>query len=119
MSQDKPFTSLGEELIGALTEFRDALASGEPIETRFTVRTVELNLQPRLYDAAEVRRLRERLKISQPLLAMYLGVSVQTVRAWEQGKKTPSPMACRFLDEIAADPERVRRRLRANLKSKA
>jgi putative transcriptional regulator len=111
--------SLGEEIIASLTEFRDALAAGEPIRERFTVRTVAPELHPRAYDAPAVRRVREGLNVSQPLFAAYLGVSVQTVRAWEQGKKAPSPMARRFLDEIADDPERVRRRLREGLKSEA
>ena len=112
MNRDNELSPLGAEIVGALTEFRDALANGTPIEKQFTIRTVRLNLRPSVYGAEDVKRTRQLLNMSQALFAEYLGVSVQTIRAWEQGKKAPSPMARRFLDEIAANPDYHRSRLR-------
>ena len=43
---------------------------------------------------------------------MFLGVSVKTVQAWEQGLQTPPKMACRFMDEIRHDPEHWIERLK-------
>lgn len=100
------------EIIGGLTDFRDALRDKSPIEKQFTVRTVELTLRTREYDAHEVQRTRKLLKLSQPLFAQLLGVSVNTVRSWEHGLKPPSPIACRFLDEINISPDHWRERLR-------
>jgi DNA-binding transcriptional regulator YiaG len=49
---------------------------------------------------------------SQAVFAKLLGVSLNTVRAWEQGVNHPSDMACRFLDEIRRDPAYWVRRLK-------
>ena len=45
------------------------------------------------------------------LFARFLGVSVKTVRAWEQGTNTPQEIACRLMDEILHDPDYWRKRL--------
>ncbi len=79
------------------------------LSEKFTVRKIRLNLEPTSYNPATVRKTRDVLKLSQPLFAKFLGVSVQTVRAWEQGNKIPSDMACQFLDEINANPACVTR----------
>jgi putative transcriptional regulator len=55
--------------------------------------------------------VRERLGTSQAILARFLGVSINTLRAWEQGKRTPQPIACRFLFEIESDIAAWRRRI--------
>ena len=100
------------EILGALTEFRDGVRSGEPIEKIFTVRTVELDLRPREYGAGDVKRIRKQLKLSQDLFARFLGVDVNTLRSWEHGRKKPSPIACRFMDEIGHSPDHWSERLR-------
>lgn len=68
-------------------------------------RYVTLDLQPKPYDAAAVKDVRTMLGVPQRIFAVMLGVSIKTVRAWEQGAKTPSPMACRFLDKVQDDPQ--------------
>ena len=45
------------------------------------------------------------------MLAGFLGVNVNTVRSWEQGKRPPQPIACRFLSETESDPAYWRRRI--------
>ena len=105
--------SVADRIVSRLTHFTKALESGEAVSEKFTVRTIRLNLQPTAYDTESVRKTRELLNLSQPLFAKFLGVSVQTVRAWEQGDNVPSDMACRFLDEINRDPAYWQRRLRA------
>ncbi len=42
------------------------------------------------YDAAKVKALRERLHLSQAVLASVLNTSTSTVRKWEVGDKRPS-----------------------------
>ncbi|MFZ5557367.1 MAG: helix-turn-helix domain-containing protein, partial [Pseudomonadota bacterium] len=42
------------------------------------------------FDADKVRALRERLHLSQAVLASVLNTSVSTVRKWEVGDKKPS-----------------------------
>jgi DNA-binding transcriptional regulator YiaG len=38
--------------------------------------------------------------MSQAVFANLMGVSLVLVQSWEQGVRTPAPMACRLLDEI-------------------
>ena len=112
MNEDAQLSPLGAEMVAGLSAFRDALESGEPIEKRFTVRTVSLNLQPKPYGPEDVKQVRKRLNASQALLARFLGVSVKTLRSWEQGVRPVPPIACRFLDEIVANPQLWTSRLR-------
>ncbi|MCX7694083.1 MAG: helix-turn-helix domain-containing protein [Tepidimonas ignava] len=52
------------------------------------------------FDADKVRALRERLPLSQAVLASVLNTSVSTVRKWEGGDKRPSGPSQRLLDLI-------------------
>lgn len=99
--------TVGRRVIEGLTELRDALKSGEALKKRFTVRTVELDLeelQPSKYDPEDVLLVRESVSASQAVFARLLGVAPATVEAWEQGVKPPNRMACRLLDVIRNDP---------------
>ena len=55
----------------------------------------------RAFGAADVRRLREGLKFSQPVLALHLHTPASTVRKWEQGETHPSSPALKRLNIIA------------------
>ena len=52
------------------------------------------------YDAARVKALRERLNLSQAVLASVLNTSASTVRKWEVGDKRPSGPSQKLLDLI-------------------
>jgi DNA-binding transcriptional regulator YiaG len=52
---------------------------------------------PPTYDAAAIRRLRERLRVSQEVFAQMMNVSLGAVRSWEQGDRTPSGAIQRLL----------------------
>ena len=105
-------TSVASRIVHRLTEFTEALESDANIAQKFTCHKVALKLEPGSYAPQKVKKTRELLNLSQPLFAKFLGVAVQTVRAWEQGDNVPSDMACRFLDEINANPVYWQERLR-------
>src|SRR5260370_5283176 len=69
--------------------------------------------EPSRYPPARVRAVRELLGASQEVFAQLLAVSPMTVRSWEQGSRQPSPIARRFLDEIAMSPKHFRGRILA------
>lgn len=46
---------------------------------------------------AEIKKLRERNRVSQPVFARYLNTSESTVEKWETGAKKPSGMALKLL----------------------
>ena len=50
------------------------------------------------YDAEKVKALRERLHLSQAVLASVLNTSTSTVRKWEVGDKRPSGPSQKLLD---------------------
>ncbi|MGP0064679.1 MAG: helix-turn-helix domain-containing protein [Isosphaeraceae bacterium] len=115
MKRGSEFTPKGSKIVAALARFRDAIEASTPIEQRYTVRRVKLDLTPRTFAPDEIKGIRAMIGVSQPIFGQFLGVDVKTVRSWEQGRRTPSGMACRFLEEIQAAPEHWRSRLDAVL----
>ena len=115
MNEDEQLSPLGAEMLAGLSAFCDALESGEPIDKRYTLRTISFDLQPTAYGADDVRRVRRILKASQALLAKFLGVSVKAVRAREQETRRVPPIACRFMDEIVANPSLWTRRIQQSV----
>jgi putative transcriptional regulator len=109
--------SVGKKIIEGLREFTEAPEGGEKIAEKFTCRKVTLDLLPVPYGPKDVVATRKLLGVSQGVFAQFLGVSVKTVRAWEQGK-TPGDMACRFMDEIRRNPGYWQMRLRESIRVK-
>jgi putative transcriptional regulator len=56
---------------------------------------------------AEVRDLRRRVHLTQQEFASKLGVPVETIRNWEQGKRMPRGPARALLAVIAHAPDTV------------
>ncbi|HET6217225.1 MAG TPA: DNA-binding transcriptional regulator [Acidobacteriaceae bacterium] len=48
----------------------------------------------------EIKKLRERYKVSQPVFARYLNTSESTIEKWETGAKRPSGMALKLLSVV-------------------
>jgi putative transcriptional regulator len=55
----------------------------------------------------EVRNLRQRARLTQVEFAARLGVPVETIRNWEQGKRMPRGPARALLAVIAHAPDTV------------
>lgn len=110
--------TVGSRIIAGLTELVEAVERGERIEKRFTVRTVELDLEPQPYDAASVKATRSSLGVSQAVFARILGATVECVQSWEQGVRRPHPMACRLLDEVNRNRKYWLQRLRLAAKQR-
>lgn len=61
-----------------------------------------------------VRKVRQRLGMSQGEFAAQFGISPATLRNWEQGRRQPEGPARVLLNIIDREPEAVRRVLRAS-----
>ncbi len=61
---------------------------------------------------ADVKSIRSRLRKSQSEFALMIGVSVATLRNWEQGRRTPEGPALALLRVASAEPKAVTRALR-------
>ncbi|MDE2038436.1 MAG: hypothetical protein KGO96_02835 [Elusimicrobia bacterium] len=94
-------TKVGQELIEGMTA---AIAHARG-EKRFRETLVEIPRPARKWKRGQIAELRKRkFHASQPQFASILSVKVSTIRAWEQGQKTPSGAACRLLEVAALEP---------------
>jgi DNA-binding transcriptional regulator YiaG len=79
--------------------------SGQPIPTANFVARYATRPLPSAPHGERVRWLRRRLDVSQREFAEMLNVSVGTVRAWEQGLRSPDGASLRLLDIAEHQPE--------------
>ena len=56
---------------------------------------------------ADVRAVRAKLRATQSEFALLIGVSVSTLRNWEQGRRTPDGPALALLRVAARNPRAV------------
>ncbi|MDX2119549.1 MAG: NadS family protein [Gemmatimonadota bacterium] len=59
------------------------------------------------FHPADVRAIREKLDVTQAEFALMIGVSLATLRNWEQGRRTPDGPAQALLRVAAANPKAV------------
>jgi putative transcriptional regulator len=62
----------------------------------------------------EIRRLRNRLEMSQQEFAEAYGIPASNIRQYEIGRHMPPPAVRAYLKAISAEPETVRQALSAN-----
>jgi putative transcriptional regulator len=96
------------DLFSELSEGLGAL--GQAREGKRTLRThaVEFKPAPRITPAGLVR-VRERLKLSRALFAVYLRTNVRTLENWEQGRAKPNAQAALLINLVRKYPDTVRR----------
>jgi putative transcriptional regulator len=86
---------LFDELVGSIRQ-AGAIRSGEAPAARTTT-----------FDEVDVKAIRERFGVSQPQFAGMLGISVGTLRGWEQGRRWPDGPARVLLRVAEARPDAV------------
>jgi putative transcriptional regulator len=91
-------------IVDRLNKYADAVKAGN-VGPSLSRRKVVLKFPAVELDAAAVQTVRKQIEVSQTVFASLLGVSTNTVQAWEQGVNVPSLMASRFMDAIRSDPE--------------
>ena len=91
MMNDKLFA----ELLESVRE-GGAILRGEKVASRTFV-----------MENPDVKRIRERYKLSQTEFAALLGISLKTLQNWEQGRRTPRGAARVLLQVAARHPEAV------------
>jgi putative transcriptional regulator len=98
MSRKKRPT-VGQEMIQGAKEILAAVKGDRTVARRHVVPSI---------DVAEVRR---RLKLSQAEFAAAFGLSLDSVKNWEQGHRSPEGPAKVLLAVIARDPRAVQNAL--------
>ena len=49
----------------------------------------------------QIKEIRKREKVSQPIFAKFLNISASTIKHWETGEKHPSAVSLKLLDLVA------------------
>jgi DNA-binding transcriptional regulator YiaG len=101
----------GAKIVAAFQEAINVMRSGEGLPRRLTIRCYHAEFVRPSYGPKDVRRVRDLLGMSQVVFARFLGVDPNTVRSWEQGTRSPSLIARRFMGEIEGDPAYWRKRV--------
>jgi putative transcriptional regulator len=75
--------NIGREILESLQEIQDWQKGKK------TLKTTSISLPT----AEDVAKIRHQLKLSQNAFASFMGVSVATLRNWEQGRREPNGSA--------------------------
>ena len=59
------------------------------------------------YDRLDIRRIREKYDLTQEQFAAMLGISVRTLRNWEQGRRVPEGPAMVLLRVADKHPQAI------------
>jgi putative transcriptional regulator len=90
--------SQSSEILDAVHETARALHDADIMEPTTMQAFDGLCLTPpREYTDAELKAMRSKLRVSQPVLATFLGATQSTVARWEQGTRKPRGPALRLL----------------------
>lgn len=96
------------DLFAELGEGMEALAQAREGKRTLRTHAVEFKPAPRV-TPAELVRVRERLKLSRALFAVYLRTNVRTLENWEQGRAKPNAQAALLINLVRQYPDTVRR----------
>lgn len=98
MSETQAYKS---EAFSAIHETMDAIHQIGAIDKK-TMREFDAScLEPvATMEPVEIKALREREQVSQPIFALYLSVSRNLVSDWERGVKKPGGPALRLLNIV-------------------
>ncbi len=95
-------TKLGQTLIAGLKE----VVEYEQGKKHLRAKTIEVPGPAKHWKKEQIAHVRKDIyQVSQPVFASFLSVTPSTVKAWEQGLKTPSGAASRLLELAAMDPQ--------------
>lgn len=88
---------------GLIEGLKDAVAH-ERGEKKLRTTEIEIPGPAPKWTSNQIRKLRKEIyEMSQTTFAATLNVTASTVRAWEQGQKTPSGAAARLLEILEKD----------------
>lgn len=92
-----------ENLVGSV----EALAGHLSGKGKITLRTKTVSLPSRVkpMNPAQVRAIRKKLNVSQPVFAAMMNIPSVTAASWERGRRRPTGAALRLLDIAKRHPE--------------
>ena len=100
--------SAKRDLFAELSEGMAALAEARQGKRTLRTHTLEYKPAPKV-TPKELIRVREDLKISRALFAVYLRTNVRTLENWEQGRAKPNAQAALLINLVKRYPDTVQR----------
>lgn len=102
LKSKKPPTMLGMTMLEVAHEMAEGLYKIGSIDD-ITMREFDILCLPPLKELSpkEIKKIREREKVSQPVFARFLNIRPSIVKQWEQGTKKPSGGLLRLLNIVA------------------
>lgn len=104
----KPGRAAKRDLFAELSEGMAALAEARQGKRTLRTHAVEYKPAPAV-TPKELIRVREHLKISRALFAVYLRTNVRTLENWEQGRAKPNAQAALLINLVKRYPDTVER----------
>ncbi len=92
-----------DDLVGSAEAFAQHLRGKQKLTLRTT--TVPLPPPVKTLTPAQVRSIRKKLKVSQPIFAAMMNIPTVTAASWERGRRKPTGAALRLLDIARRHPE--------------
>jgi putative transcriptional regulator len=92
------------ELSEGMTALADARQGKRTLRTHAAVYKAAPEITPR-----QLVRVREELKLSRALFAVYLRTNVRTLENWEQGRAKPNAQAALLINLVKRYPDTVER----------
>jgi putative transcriptional regulator len=99
--------AMAKKRVKIFRELRDSLQDALAYERgeQVNLRVAELPPAPQRLRPRDIREIREALNASQVLFALYLNVSANTVRSWEQGTRRPQGADLKLLAIAKKNPQ--------------
>jgi putative transcriptional regulator len=106
--KSKTTRAASRDLFAELSEGMTALAEARQGKRTLRTHAVEYKPAPKV-TPKELIRVREALKISRALFAVYLRTNVRTLENWEQGRAKPNAQAALLINLVKRYPDTVQR----------
>ncbi|MBI2753857.1 MAG: transcriptional regulator [Betaproteobacteria bacterium] len=108
----KPYTKAKHaskrDLFSELREGMTALAEARQGKRTLRTHAAEFRPAPKV-TPRELVRVRQHLRISRALFAVYLRTNVRTLENWEQGRAKPNAQAALLINLVKRFPDTVER----------
>ena len=90
-----------DDLVGSVEAFAHHLTGKQ----KLTLRTATMPLPVKTLTPSQVRSIRKKLNVSQPVFAAMMNITTVTAASWERGRRKPTGAALRLLDIARKHPE--------------
>ena len=92
-----------EALVGSAEAFAQHLTGKQKLTLRTATMPMPAQVKP--LTPAQVRSIRKKLNVSQPVFAAMMNIPTVTAASWERGRRKPTGAALRLLDIARKHPE--------------